>query len=89
MLQLPLVLSSREFVYLNVDRTRIVEEKLTADEPATALSYLDHYISRPTTREFESATLFHFVQHYTMPRQGGTILVSCTTHILTFSRINY
>ena len=71
LLKSPLVLSSREFVYLNVDGTRIGEEKLTADEPATALSYLDHYISRPTTGEFESATLFHFVQHYTMPRQGG------------------
>ena len=71
LLQLPLVLSSREFVYLNVDGTRMVEEKLTAEEPATALSYLDHYVSRPTTAEFQSMTLFHFAQHYTIPRQGG------------------
>ena len=49
----------------------MVGEKLTADEPATVLSYLDHYISRPTIAEFQSMTLFHFTQHYTMPRQGG------------------
>jgi ATP-dependent DNA helicase PIF1 len=49
----------------------MVEEKLTADEPATVLSYLDHYVSRPATTEFESATLFHFAQNYTIPRQGG------------------
>ena len=47
LLQLPLVLSTREFVYLSVDGTRVVEEKLTADEPATVPSCLDHYISRP------------------------------------------
>ena len=58
-------------VYLNVDGTRIVEEKQMS-LLHTALSYLDHYILRPATGEFESATLFHFVQHlyYTMPSQG-------------------
>ena len=60
-------MTSREF---NLDGTRLVDEKLTADEPATVLSCLYHYIARPTTSEFESATLLHFVQHYSMPRQG-------------------
>ena len=65
-----MVLRSQVFVHLNVNGTRMVEEKLTADEPATVLSYLDHYVSRPMTAEFQSMTLFHFAQHYTVPHQG-------------------
>ena len=44
LLQLPLTMSSREFVYLTLDGTRMVEEKLNEDEPATIKSCLDNYI---------------------------------------------
>ena len=71
LLQLPLVMSSREFVYLSLDGTRMVEERLDEDEPATVKSCLDHYLSRPATCQFESVTLLHFAQNYSMPRQGG------------------
>ena len=39
-------------------------------KPATALSALDHYISRPATPQFEEMTI-HFVQHYSMPKGVG------------------
>ena len=39
-------------------------------KPATALSALDHYISRPVTPQFEEMTI-HFVQHYSMPNGVG------------------
>lgn len=64
-------MSSREFVYLSLDGTHMVEERLNADEPTTTKSCLDHYHARPNTQEFESATLLHFAQNYSMPCQGG------------------
>ena len=64
-------MSSREFVYLTLDGTRMVEEKLNDDEPVTTKSCLDNYISRPTSHQFELCTLQHFAENYSMPRQGG------------------
>ena len=70
LLQLPLTMSTREFVYLTLDGTRMVEEKLNEDEPATIKSCLDNYISRPTSHQFESCTLQQFAENYSTPRQG-------------------
>ena len=70
LLQLPPTMNSREFVDLTLDGTYMVEEKLNEDEPATMKSRLDHYISRPTTRQFESCTLQHFAENYCIPHQG-------------------
>ena len=47
---------------------------LDEDQPATALSALDHYIAigRPTTPQFNEMTLLHYVQQFTMPKQLGS-----------------
>ena len=55
LLQLPLYMASRYFVILSVDGTRMVQDQLNEDSPATALSTVDHYGNRP--REFEHITL--------------------------------
>ena len=47
-------------------------DRLDEDQPATALSALDHYISRPTTPQFNEMTLLHYVQRFTMPKQLGS-----------------
>ena len=65
-------LSSRSFfVVLSIDGLRLVEEHLDEDKPATALSLLDHYRGRLSTAQFESMTLLHFVQHYSLPKCGN------------------
>ena len=72
LLQLPMFKASRDFVVLSLDGSRAVDERLDEDQPATVASALDHYVSRPATAYFESMTLLHFVQHYSMPRESGS-----------------
>ena len=72
LLQLPMFKASRDFVVLSLDGSRAVDERLDEDQPATVASALDHYVSRPATANFESMTLLHFVQHYSMPRESGS-----------------
>ena len=58
---------------LSLDGSRAVEDRLDEDQPATALSALDHYIGRPTTPQFNEMTLLHYyVQQFTMPNQLGS-----------------
>ena len=57
---------------LSLDGSRAVEDRLDEDQPATALSALDHYIGRPTTPQFNEMTLLHYVQQLTMPKQLGS-----------------
>ena len=64
LLQLPLYMASREFVILSLDGTRMVEGNLDEDQPATVLSSVDHYVSRPFSNLFNTMTLFDFTQHY-------------------------
>ena len=64
-------MASRDFVMLSLDGSRQVEERLEEGKPTTVLSALDHYIRRPVTPQFEEMTLFHFVQHYSMPKGVG------------------
>ena len=71
LLQLPMFRASRDFVVLSLDGSRAVEEHLTEDQPATALSILDHYKGRPTSSHFQSMTLLQFTQQYTMPKELG------------------
>ena len=59
-------MASRDFVILGTDGTRAVENSLDNESPATALSILDHYRSRPTTFQYSEMTLLHFAQNYTM-----------------------
>ena len=68
---LPMYTASRDFVMLSLDGSRQVEERLEEGKPATALSALDHYTSRPAIPQFEEMTLLHFVQHYSMPKSVG------------------
>ena len=49
LLQLPMFRASRDFIMLSLDGSCAVEDRLDEDQPATALSALDHYIGRPTT----------------------------------------
>ena len=72
LLQLPMFRASRDFIMLSLDGSRAVEDHLDEDQPATALSALDHYIGRPTTPQFNEMTLLHYVQQFTMPKQLGS-----------------
>ena len=71
-LQLPMFRASRDFIMLSLDGSRAVEDRLDEDQPATALSALDHYIGRPTTPQFNEMTLLHYVEQFTMPKQLGS-----------------
>ena len=72
LLQLPMFKASRDFIVLSLDGSRAVDEHLDEHQPATVLSTLDHYISRPATAQFQNMPLIHFVQHYTMPKETST-----------------
>ena len=72
LLQLPLLKVSRDFVVLSLDGSRAVDERLDEDQPATVLSALDHYVSRPVSAPFQTMTLLNFMRQYTMPRQPNT-----------------
>ncbi len=71
LLQLPMYRASQDFVVLSLDGSRAVQERLQEDESATVPSGVDHYMSRPATPEFESMTLLHFIQQYTLPKNIG------------------
>ena len=71
LLQLPMVMTTRDFVFLSLDGSRQMQENLEEGQPATSLSSLDHYMKRPSTQIFESMTLLHYVQHYSMPKYLG------------------
>ena len=71
LLQLPLIMCSREFIVLSLDGSRAVEDSLEEDKPATKLSILDHYKARPESCTYEHMTLMNFAQNYTMPHNLG------------------
>ena len=49
-----------------------MEDHLAEDQPATALSTLDHYAARPDTPHFEDMPLLQFTQQHTMPKELGS-----------------
>ena len=71
LLQLPMYKASRDFIVLSLDGSRAIEQHVQQDGHATALSTLDHYLSRPATPTFNNMTLLEFAQQYTMPRELG------------------
>ena len=71
LLQLPMYKASRDFIVLSLDGSRAIEQHFPRDGRATALSTLDHYLSRPATPTFNNMTLLEFAQQYTMPRELG------------------
>ena len=72
LLQLPLYITTRDFVILSLDGSRAVEDKLDPDKPATVPSILDNYRLRPSSPQFEPMTLLHFAQHFSNPRNCGS-----------------
>ena len=77
LLQLPLYNASRDFVILNLDGTRVVKDNIEdGNENATLASYIDHYMNRPTTDEFNEMSLYTFVQNYKIPKRLGDDLIS-------------
>lgn len=69
LLQLPMFRASRDFITLSLDESGAVEDHLDEDQPATALSALDHYNGRSTTPQFNEITLLLYVQQFTIPKQ--------------------
>ena len=68
LLQLPMFKAARDFVVLSLDGSHAIDEQLDEDQPATVPTALDHYISRPTTAQFQNMTLLHFVKQYSIRR---------------------
>ena len=56
LLRLPMIDTSRTFVTLSLDGSRVVEDRLDEGQPATATSLLDHYIARPATENIHPST---------------------------------
>ena len=69
LLQLPMFTASRDFIVISLDGSRAVQQQLKEGQSATIPSAIEHYIARPATQQFESMTLIHFVQHFTIPRK--------------------
>ena len=69
LLQLPMFKASRDFIVLSLDGSRAVEDQLNEDQPATALSILDHYVAHPTTPRFRDMKLLQFARQYTMAKE--------------------
>lgn len=89
LLQLPLYIASRDFVILSVDGTRVVEDRLDEDKPATSLSIVDHYKNRPRTPEFDDITLLDFAKAYTMPRVEGNEPSHRSREVVIIIKPNY
>lgn len=75
LLQLPLVKASRDFTVVSMDVCRAIEDHLQEHERTTTLSFLDHYLVRPTTSQFNNITFLQFCQHYTMPKYLDLFLI--------------
>ena len=73
LLQLPLIKTSRDFIVVNLDGSRAIEDHLQENERATTPSFLDHYMVRPTKPHFNDINLLQFCQQYTMPKVLGSV----------------
>lgn len=86
LLQLPLFRASRDFIVLSLDGSRAVEDHLTDDQPATALSTLDYYKGRPDSPHFRDMTLLQFTQQHTMPKELGSTLIMRSKSVVVIVR---
>lgn len=89
LLQIPMFRASRDFVILSLDGSRVVQDQLLDDRPATSQSLLDHYISRPTLPEFDNLTLLTFAQHYNITKRSDTIPVPRRKNVVVIVRPYY
>ena len=71
LLQLPMNMSTREFVILSLDGSRQLRSKLNEENDATVPSAVDKYMTRPASAEFENMTLLTFVQDYNIVKSGS------------------
>ena len=72
LLQLPMFKSSRDFIVLSLDGSRVVEHNAEQNQVTTMPSILDHYVRRPSTSNFNTMTLMNFATTYVMPRRTYT-----------------
>ena len=74
LLQLPMFKASRDFIVLNLDGSRAVEDRLEEAQHATVPSLVDHYVHRPNNSLFNDRTLLEFTRQYTtcMPKTVGS-----------------
>ena len=56
-----------------MDLVKVHEQTDDSISRATMPSILDHYIQRPSDGTFNHMTLLHFAQHYSMPKELGTV----------------
>ena len=86
LLQLPMFKASRDFIILNLDGSRAVEDHLEEGQRATALSIVDHYIGRPDSSHFNTMTLLEFARQYSMPKTLGAQPTPRSKHIVVILR---
>ena len=66
---LAMYMDSQDFAMVSLDGSRQEEERLEEGKPATALSALDHYISRPATPQQTELLVAQFCQCVASPRR--------------------
>ena len=69
LMQLPMFKASRDFVVLSLDYSCLVEQNLIDGQPATSLSILECYLTRPSMQPFNDMTLLTFSKAYSMPKK--------------------
>ncbi len=89
LLELPMYTASRDFIIVSVDGTRMVQDHLDEQQPATVASPLDHYLGRPTTPQFESLPFLLFVQQYRMPKEEGAQPLRRSKAVVVIVRPHY
>ena len=68
LLHLPMIKSSRDFVILSLDGSRVVEDRLGKGQRA---SIVNHYTGRRNSPHFNIMTLLEFARQYSMPKSLG------------------
>jgi len=86
LLQLPMYRTSRDFVYLSLDGSRELADKLEDERCVTVASHLDHYCARQSTPEFEVLSLKQFVEKYKIPKQVGERLIPIKKNVAVIPR---
>ena len=89
LLQLPMFKTSRDYVVLSLDGSRMIQQNCREGELATVHSILDHYIRRPSTLPFNDLTLHELARNYSMPSHPGTQPVHRRKNVIVIVRPYY
>ena len=65
--------ASRDFIVVNLDGSRAIDHLQETKEQLATPSFLDHYMGRPGTAQFNVINFLQLCQQYTMPRTLGSI----------------